>query len=348
MSHFWNTTSIIGLSPMDGVTDAAFRKIVDLHGKPQLLVTEFIPVEGITRGAVQILKSFIHHKTDTPTLGQIYGTDLDAYRQATLIVCELGFDGVDINMGCPDRSISGRGAGAGLIRTPELARDIIATVKQAVHDWSEGLTLEDVGLRPSIIDHVRAIANRCDIDTSSRIGIPVSVKTRTGYDQIQTQEWISHIIEARPAAITLHGRTLAQMYTGLASWDEIGKAAELARDAGIPFLGNGDIKSRAEALDKIKQYGLSGVLIGRAAFGNPWIFQGTEPTAYERLQTALQHAQMFEELLPDGHFLSIRKHLAWYTKGFDQAAETRARLMSVNNSSEIKEILEPFLKQFAE
>lgn len=338
MDVFWNKTPLIGMSPMDGVTDAPFRLITDELGHPDLMMTEFIPVEAIIRGSTRVLTAFAHHNTHTPTLAQIYGTNLDAYRQAAIIACELDFDGIDINMGCPDRAVARKGAGAGLIKTPKLAQHIIKTVKHAVHDWAEGKTMQQEGIREEMIDKVEEYKKRFELQPQRQV-LPVSVKTRIGYDEITTEEWIGQVLEAQPAAISLHGRTLAQMYTGLANWDEIGKAAEHARAAGIPLLGNGDIKSKHDARLKIKEYNLAGVLIGRASFGNPWVFSEENPTPTVRLKTAMRHAQLFESMIPEGHFLSMRKHLAWYTKGFDDAAEVRKNLMEVQNADDVARIL---------
>src|SRR3989344_6611393 len=154
---FWNNLKrpIIGLSPMDGVTDAAFRYICDKYGKPAVLFTEFTSVEGITRGAVKILDAFIYHKTSTPTVAQVYGSTPQSFYDATFVVCEMGFDGIDINMGCPDHNISKRGSGAALIRTPQIAKKIINSVKKASKDYFEGKNIEDTDLPKPVIEWIR-------------------------------------------------------------------------------------------------------------------------------------------------------------------------------------------------
>lgn len=342
----WNKLSepIIGLSPMDGVTDAAFRYIADIHGKPSILVTEFTSVEGVSHGAVKLLDAFVYHKTDTPTIAQIYGSDVASFYKTTFICCEMGFDAVDINMGCPDAAVARRGGGAGLILKPQLAQEIIQTVKRAVYDWSEGKKLEDVGLNKHVVAWVTKYKLAHQIQAERKI-LPVSVKTRIGYEEIVTQDWIKTLLEMEPAAITLHGRTLKQMYTGKANWEEIGKAAEITRDTSTLLLGNGDITSLADAHQKIQTYNLQGALIGRASFGNPWIFRSYEPTTKERLKTALEHCRMFMKLTPEGHFLSLRKHLAWYCKGFDKAAEVRARFMHVKTIEDVEAIMHEVLEK---
>ncbi|CAN5185573.1 tRNA dihydrouridine synthase DusB [soil metagenome] len=342
MKTFWDREPLIGLAPMDGVTDAAFRYIVDMNGKSDLLLTEFVAVEGITAGAIKLLEGFVYHPTETPTIAQIYGTEPDAFYKAAIIVAELGFDGIDINMGCPDKSVSGRGAGAGLIRTPDVAKKIVRSVKQAIQDWSEGQSLENAGLRPKVVDAVRAMIKQYGYTAQPRI-LPVSVKTRTGFETPTTKEWINHLLETEPINITLHGRTLKQMYTGLADWEQIGIAAETAKNTKTYVMGNGDIKSLTEAKERIKTYGLHGVLIGRATFGNPWLFKDIEVDHITRLKVGLEHCRAFERLLPEGNFLSLRKHMAWYCKGFEHSAEMRVRLMTVKSAKEVEEIVAPII-----
>ena len=345
---FWNNLKrpIIGLSPMDGVTDAAFRYICDKYGKPAVLFTEFTSVEAIARGAVKILGAFIYHKTSTPTVAQVYGSTPKSFYDTTFVVCEMGFDGIDINMGCPDSNISKRGSGAALIRTPKLAQEIINTVKQAVKDYFEGKNIEDTDLPESIIDWVKKFKRdpRIREVDNKRKHLPVSVKTRIGYDLVVTENWIKNILEAEPVSISIHGRTLKQMYTGKADWEEIGKAAKIVKKTETLILGNGDVKTVEEAKEKAKEYGLDGVLIGRATFGNPWIFQNHIPTNRERISIAIEHCETFVKLTPNGHFPSLRKHLAWYTKGIPGSNELRNKLMRVNNIEEVRNILLPIIE----
>lgn len=352
---FWDTLErpIIAMSPMDGVTDAAYRFITDKYGKPSILFTEFTSVEGIAHGATRLLSPFVHHKSDTPQVAQIYGSTSQAFYEATFTVCEMGFDGVDINMGCPDHNIAKKGCGAGLIRTPQVAYDIIKAVQQAVQDWANGKKIEETNLKPAVIEWIKKynLKRHAELDSASgfriksgmttpRNLIPVSVKTRIGYDEIITEDWISTLLEAEPANISVHGRTLVQMYTGLADWEEIGKAAKLIRKTNTSVLGNGDIKSIKEAKEKTKQYDLDGVLIGRALFGNPWFFKEYEPTNEERIKVAIEHCEKFAEMTPELHFLSLRKHLAWYTKGIPGSNDLRRQLMTVENVEDVKRILQ--------
>ncbi len=333
---------------MDGVTDAAFRALMDRVGSPDLLVTEFIPVEGIVRGAVKLLPAFVYHQTKTPTVAQIYGAEVEAYYKAAFIVAAFGFDGIDINMGCPAKNVSRRGAGAGLIQTPEVAQEIVRQTKQGVSDWADGRTMEAVGLPQKIIRAVHEYQQRLGIGQPERRLLPVTVKTRTGYDTPITRDWMNYLLEVNPVTIALHGRTLKQMYTGQADWEQIGIAAQTVREAGLGtrFLGNGDVQSYQDAHEKITTYGLDGVLIGRATFGNPWIFQPDMPadavTPSMRIEVAMQHADLFEQLTPELNFLSLRKHMAWYCKGFPHATDLRTQLMQVTSADEIRRLLQPY------
>jgi len=302
---------IVGLSPMDGVTDAAFRYIADTYGNPDILYTEFVSVKGLEIGRPAMMRMLLKHKTKTPTIVQLFGNDPKLFIDATKTVIKLGFDGVDINMGCPDNSVTKRGGGAGLIKTPELAVKIIQSVHATI---------------------IRIIG------TGKRFTL--SVKTRTGINKHNTKEWVSQLLQTDLDFICLHGRTLDQRYSGKADWNEIGLAAQLAKNTRTKILGNGDIKSREEGIEKIKKYDLAGVLIGRAALGNPWIFQGIIPTIEERKKVMIEHCQKFSEFFPMGDFKALRKHLAWYAKGFRHSARARDQLMHVNNISDVKKIIQ--------
>jgi tRNA-dihydrouridine synthase len=341
---FWSTLEkpIIGLAPMDGVTDAPCRYIIDKYGHPDILFTEFTSVEGIVHGADKLLDAFIYHKTPTPTVAQVFGADPEAFYKVAFILGEMGFDGIDINMGCPDPNVAKKGGGAGLILKPQLAQEIVRKTRQGIGEWSEGKSYKELDLKPQIIEYVEHFKKIHTINPERR-SLPVTVKTRIGYDKIVTEDWINNLLEVEPVAITVHGRTLQQLYSGQADWEEIGKAAELAHKTETILLGNGDVKTFDDAKEKIAKYGTDGVLIGRASWGNPWIFQNTTPDIKERFTAALEHAKMFSEMLPRGHYLAMRKHLSWYCKGFEGASNLRVQLTRVNNYSDVETILTPFL-----
>jgi nifR3 family TIM-barrel protein len=332
---------VIGMAPMDGVTDAAFRRIVAKYGKPDVIYTEFTPAEGICAGAEKTLDPFIYGNSERPVIAQLFGFRPEAFYKAAFAVCELGFDGIDINMGCPAKNVAPKGAGAGLIRNPPLAAEIILKVKQASEDWSEGEKISSVGLPDAILEKIKKMNRGKKI---KRRKIPVSVKTRIGYEKNIITEWIQNLLETKPAAIAIHGRTFKQMYGGPADWESIKKAADLARGSGTKIFGNGDIKDLADAKRKIKDSGADGALIGRAVLGNPWIFQAKEPGLSEKFAVALEHAEAFAELFGLRKFSAMRKHLGWYCRGFSGAAETRQKLMQTNSPAEVAEILKRALK----
>lgn len=325
---------------MDGVTDAAFRTMVCRHSRPSLTITEFTNVEGLARGGIKMLTAFYKTEIDRPSVAQIYGVEEASYYKAALLVAFLGFDGVDINMGCPATKVSKKGSGAGLIRTPKLAQQLVRATQKGCEDWANGITLEEAGLHPDII----AEANAMQPTPVERTLLPVSVKTRIGYDDVVTEDWIKTLLETEPANISLHGRTLKQLYTGQANWEEIGKAAQLTKNTATTLLGNGDIKTMDDAREKIKTYGIDGVLVGRATFGNPWFFSDKTPTPEECLHAAIEHSEILENDFPQIHFQHMRKHLIWYCHHFPGARELRSNLMKTQNTTEVRSEIMNYLE----
>lgn len=345
---FWKTLAqpIIALSPMDGVTDHPFRYIQKKYGHPALMYTEFTSVEGVCHGADRLLKDFLFDETQRPIIAQIYGTTPVYFQETATLLCELGFDGIDINMGCPAKNVAHLGAGAALIRTPELAQEIVKATKQGVADYHNGKRARDCEhITENIWQEVeqRHEALPEQYKDVSRI-IPVSVKTRVGFDTKIACDWISILLETQPAAIAIHGRTLKQAYGGFADWEEIGKAVEIAKDTETLILGNGDVHSYQEALDKVATYGVKGVLIGRAAFGNPGVFlQSGESLPKNIFEIALEHSKLFEEVFGDDpryNFLPMRKHLGWYVKEIENARQIRIEVFQSNNSSEVAQVFQ--------
>lgn len=343
--NFWDQLysqgrPVVGLSPMDGVTDAPMRYMTAKYGRPDILLTEFVSVDALHFAAGErrerLLKTFIKarnvedlHSRSVGSLhsgsvgaerwpyevAQVFGRTPDYFKEAAELVESLGFDGIDINMGCPAHKVEENGSGAGLIRTPELAQAIVKAVKGATK-------------------------------------LPVSVKTRIGVDREVVEEWMATLMEVGPANISLHGRTLRQLYQGSADWEAIGRAAEVVHEYGGHILGNGDVLSLADGMAKVEQYGVDGFLIGRAAEGNPGIFMGVaEPSHEQRLAWMLEHALMFERINKptdqqtndNKWFMPMRKHLAWYCKGFPGAVEIRSKLMQTNSANEVEAVLHIFL-----
>lgn len=328
---------IIGLAPMDGVTDAPFRAITAKYGKPDLLITEFTSVEGICHGNTKGLIAFAYDEAERPIAAQIFGSNPESFYKVAFVVCELGFDGIDINMGCPAKNVASKGSGAALIQTPQLAQEIVRQTRRGTQDWANGKTMEDCGLPQSIIDQVYHMRP----DRPTRRELPVSVKTRIGYDSDVAGEWVKHLLEEEPVNISIHGRTLKQMYTGEANWKAIARAAEVIHQTDTTVIGNGDIQSVEDGLQRVKMYGVDGFMIGRASFGNPWVFDPdhSDPTVQERLKAAIEHSELYEKIFSDRYFIPMRKHLAWYCKGFHNASEVRQQLMKVTNAREVKQLI---------
>ena len=355
---FWHTLPqpIIGLSPMDGVTDAAFRCIVAQHGKPDVQCTEFINVEEICHGTASAWRQLRFVESERPVLAQIYGADPDRFYQVAHVLCELGFDGVDINMGCPSKSVSGRGCGAALIKNPPLAREIIRAVQAGVRDWAAGHAIDTIGLRPRVVEQLQTLTSTASQPPRGhRQALPVSVKTRLGYDTVVIEDWVTMLLEEQPDVIAIHGRTLAQMYRGQADWEAIRRAAKLVRDTSTLVLGNGDLVTMSEVVQRVRETHVHGVLIGRGALGNPWVFRAKEwarrqlgmatdhvqppvVSLRDRCQVALEHARYFEALGDGVQFQAMRKHLGWYCREFPGAAEVRAQLFTTTNSGDVAQV----------
>jgi tRNA-dihydrouridine synthase len=365
---FWTELPqpIIGLAPMDGVTDPVFRRIVASQGVPDVTFTEFTHVSDISRGPEYLLESLIYSEVERPVVAQIYGKTPELFYQAAHVVCELGFDGLDINMGCPSKNVASSGSGAALIKTPELAHAIIRAVKQGIRDWADGQSLESAGLKRSRTEIIKRMnGQRQKTPTVGRRAIPWSVKTRLGCDAVVITEWVEHLLDERPAAITIHGRTLAQMYRGEADWAAIASAAEIVRGTDTLILGNGDVRSLSDAARRVREAGVQGVLVGRATLGSPWFFRSkervrsTSPVAVpqnepmsdsvddialvERFAVMLDHARQFERFVDADQFRRMRKHLGWYCKGFPHAAAMRARMFQAKRVRDVEEILAEFL-----
>ena len=357
---FWTVLPkpVIGLSPMDGVTDAAFRLMTARQGKPDVMFTEFTHVHDICRGPEFLLDSLQYDDAERPIVAQLYGKDPTLFYQAAHVVCELGFDGLDINMGCPSRNVTSSGSGAGLIRTPDLAHAIIRAARQGIMDWTAGQSLEGAGLKAARAEIIRRMHARRNCPTADvRTAIPLSVKTRLGYDEVIVERWVEHLLLESPAVISLHGRTLQQMYKGEADWAAIGRAAQVVQGSGTLLFGNGDVQSLGEVVRRVRETGVDGVLVGRAVQGTPWFFRDKEqgrhlaqtvetwksqpwtPSIDDRFEMLLAHAREFDARCGSQQFRRMRKHLGWYCKGFPHAAALRARMFLVSSIAEVEAIL---------
>jgi tRNA-dihydrouridine synthase len=355
---------------MDGVTDAPCRTMHGLYGRPDVVLTEFTNVEGLWRGSDRIFRDFLYTPAERPVVAQIFGCRPEYFYKAAHVVCELGFDGVDINMGCPARTVANKGGGAALIRMPDTAKAIIRATQQGVRDWANGQTLQDLQMEPQRIQRIRQMNEERvriwgDTPQVERRLLPVSVKTRLGYDSIVITDWVQELLELEPAVISLHGRTLMQHYKGEANWDAIAAAAEIVRKTDTLIFGNGDIHNLYEAAQRIRTSGVNGVLIGRATYGNPWLFRDREklkallnagmnptiddlpeimPTREERLLMALEHAYVHAQLKGEDHYIEMRKHLGWYLGHFPGAKQIRHALVRIDSLADVERIIHAALE----
>lgn len=348
---------------MDGMTDACFRSVIVQQGKPDVSFTEFTHVHDVCHGPEIHLETLLYRERERPIVAQLYGKDPDLFYLAAQAVCELGFDGLDINMGCPSKSVASSGSGAGLIRTPELARKIMQAAKHGIEDWAGGQTLEQAGFQSArIAMFERLNRQRGKTDPISRRPLPLSVKTRLGYDSVTIEEWVEELLMEQPAAISLHGRTLRQMYRGSADWSAIGRAAAIVKGTGTLLLGNGDIQSLDDIAVRVRETGVDGVLVGRSVLGAPWFFRSKEQARMrargmngtgvgrdpgevslnERFAVLVEHAQQFQALVGERQFYRMRKHLGWYCKGFPHAASLRAQMVRVSSIEELHTLLADF------
>lgn len=328
---FWEKldSPIVGLSPMDGVTDAPMRFISKKYGQPDVIYTEFISVEGLwrikKRGETthKIWNELKYDKSEKPIVVQLFGSDPDSFYEATKIVVPMGFDGIDINMGCPSPGLEKRGGGAGLMRDHGLAHRVIEAVKRGVGDCFGSSTKLAM----------------------TKEEIPVSVKTRIGTNAADPSWWKFLAGEELPL-VAMHGRTFKQLYSGNADWEVLKEAAKEIKNAGSLFLGNGDIESASFYINKHGD-DFDGILIGRAAIGNPWVLRkdAYEPSVEEKLKVALEHARVYEEHLPGNKFEIMRKHLTWYAHGFPGAGGLRRKLVVTSSADEVSEIIEKFLDE---
>ncbi len=347
---------------MDGITDEAFRLVQTKIAKPDLIFTEFVSAEGISRGGIKLYDTLLFSSEERPIIGQLFGKDPDSFYKSAIILCELGFDGIDINMGCPAKTVTQHGSGAALISKPELAVKIIQSTKKGIDDWFSGkVKITDLGLNQKTLEVIsknkkysqlktspfvkgRPACRQAGVDNkwTKRFCPTLSVKTRLGTSESIVENWIPVLLSQSIDFLTIHGRTLKQAYAGQADWSEIQKVVNLAKGTGIKIFGNGDIQNRQQGIEYCQKYGVDGVLIGRAAGGNPWAFNNHSATPQEKFSAMLLHAQMFENVFPHRCFDSLRKHFLLYTSDFPNAKSLRMKLVRLNSVKELLSLEKDF------
>ena len=315
MSNFWQeiTRPIIALAPMEDVTDTVFREVIRSVSDVEalnVLFTEFTSTDGLCNeiGRENVSNRLVVsdserkwlNKTNTKLVAQIWGSDPNKFRESAQLITEMGqFDGIDINMGCPVKKVVKNKSCSALINYPELAREIIVATKEGTY-------------------------------------LPVSVKTRLGFNEVITEKWIGNLLDENPAAITIHGRTQKMQSEGEAMWDEIGKAVQLRneRNSDTLILGNGDVDSYSKALQHVADFGVDGVMVGTGVFRNPWMFNETQSEISLEMRMALikKHISLYDVVWQGRqNFNVLKRFFKIYINGFDGAAYWRDQLMHTTN-----------------
>jgi tRNA-dihydrouridine synthase len=306
------------LAPMADVTDPVYRKILAIRGRPDVLWTEFVSADGLLhapeKGRARLQRDLQFSKGEHPIIAQFFTSDPVAMRHAASLAREMGFDGVDINMGCPDKTVEKQKAGAALIKSPLRAREVLRAAMEGAGD------------------------------------LPVSVKTRLGYNTDILEEWLPELLAEKPAAITIHARTRKEMSKVPARWERVAAAVQM-RDRLSPetlIIGNGDVTSVADGRQKALEAGADGAMLGRALFANPWVFAADPDrvrTPKERLEAALEHTVLFEKMLGDiKGFATMKKHYKAYINNFDGAAVIRGELMALTDYGPATEALRSLIE----
>lgn len=317
--NFWQTLPrpFCALAPMAGVTDTVFRQVIARRAKPDVFWTEFVSCDGLcSRGREALLRDFLFTEIERPIVAQVFGATPKHFYETARLVVSLGFDGIDINMGCPDKAVVAQGAGAALIRTPKLAREIIEATKGGI--------------------------------ASAGSSIPLSVKTRTGFDRDELETWIPLLLDAKLNALTIHARTKKEMSDVPARWDDVARVVRMAKGTETVIIGNGDVRDLADAKQKANETGADGVMLGRAIFGNPWAFDATGkiPTVTEKLRALVEHTRLYETTWgTTKSFDLMKKHYKAYANGFPNASDLRVKLMLCRDADEVTNAIEHFLRQ---
>lgn len=302
------------LAPMADVTDVAFRQIISKYGKPDVFWTEFVSADGLSseKGREALMIDLKFSENERPIVAQLFSGNPENMEFAAKLCVQLGFDGIDINMGCPDRSIEKSRSGAYAMKDIKLAKSVVEAARRGAGD------------------------------------IPVSVKTRIGYNKIEW-DWIKEVLSWNLPAVTFHLRTRKEMSLVPAHWELMNEIVKLKNEISPETLiiGNGDVKNLNDGFEKIEFSKAEGVMLGRAIFGNPWLFNKNkkEVPIKEKLEVMLEHTKLFLEMLGDKkNFDLMKKHYKAYVNGFDGAKELRIRLMESKTYKEIEILTQNFLK----
>ena len=312
--NIWDNlpTPFLILAPMEGVTDIMFRQVVARAGRPDLFFTEFTNVSSYAseKGRANALERFETAPTDAPIIAQIWGKNPEHFSDCAAALESLGFSGIDLNFGCPDKNVNKTGGGAAMIKTPELAVECFRNAKKSSN-------------------------------------LPISIKTRLGWSKIEEyQDWLSTLLAEHPAALTVHLRTRKEMSKVPAHYELIPEILKLRAKISpeTKLIINGDIKNRTEALELHKKYPeIDGFMIGRGVFANPYCFTNGHIGTREELMELLNlHLDLYEKY-SENHRVSyepLKHFFKIYINNFPGASEIRAKLMETHAVAEAREILQ--------
>ena len=312
MNNFWTKLPkpFVALAPMEDVTDFVFREIVSLYlPRPDVMFTEFTNVEALnSAGFEKTIYRFKFDKKERPAVEQIWGLNPENYYKTAKLISELGFDGIDINMGCPDRAVIKIGTCSALINNHPLANEIILATKEGAKN------------------------------------LPISVKTRLGLKEVITEKWITFLLEHKLDAITIHGRTSKQMSDVPADWEEIKKAVDIRNkiSPNILLIGNGDVKNYKNGIELSKRYGLDGAMIATGILSNPWAFEKTEKeySLENNKEVLIKHLDLYSKTKESNKAYDVmKKFFKMYINSFEGAADLRAKLMTTKNVKEAFKLL---------
>jgi tRNA-dihydrouridine synthase len=319
------------LAPMEDVTDTVFRRVVRAAGAPDLFFTEFTSTDGLcTAGRPRVIGRLRYTLAERPLVAQVWGNRPEYYRRVAAEVREMGFDGLDINMGCPVRKIVGRGSCGALIDNPSLAAELIAAAREGSG------------------------------------GLPVSVKTRIGVSRPRAEEWLGFLLDRGLAALTVHGRTVEQQSEGSADWGAVALAVRLRDAAGLPtrIVGNGDVRTAEAFLARAAESGADGIMIGRGIFENLHLFaaihcalQGADPPANEyaeldpaeKVRRFRAHLVLHRETWGPGKgFELLKKFAKTYLRAFEGAGRLVEAVMRTHTHEAAEAVLEAWAAERAQ
>ncbi len=338
--------TLTAIAPMADVTDEVFRGLIAKYSRPNgpdIFWTEFVSADGLNSiGKKNLLHDLaFNKKSEYPILAQIFSSKKENILKAIKLVYKLGFNGIDLNMGCPDRSVEKQLSGSAMMKYPDLSREIVKASRE-------------------LVDEI----NKKDKNNY----FSFSVKTRLGYNKIEYEKWFPNILDNEPDIFSIHLRTRKELSLVPAHWEISKEVVDFIKKyckennlkTPIIFL-NGDIKSVEEAKEKKKQSGCDGIMVGRGIFGTPWFFDEKEFKKRElqnlntkkgrenilfRLEILKEHTKLFEKKLSKiKSFNLMKKHYKAYVNGFDGAKELRVDLMNTKDYKEVKKIVDKFIKE---